>query len=221
VIRVGARLAAFLLMYAFSVAWAASEPSPLWIQDKEPPRVRITADLTLAGAAIGNRRFHFARDDTFMSIPFRIDTTVAIPYLAARCLKLYVGVEARNGPGLSVGTTLLEYDLLIYRRSLMPLSVRASWDLSYDSRWNHRSVYAFVTLHHTSYYYGEARPITPPALRAEFGAGIARTYFAVTPWAEFRVQLPNSPNFSPAMGLAVGIDLGGTYGFGRSPADEN
>jgi hypothetical protein len=115
----------------------------------------------------------------------------------------------------------LEYDVLASRRSLLPVSVRASWDLSYDSRWHHSSVYAFVTFHHTSYFYGQVMIVTPPALRAEFGGGIANTYLAVTPWVEFRVQLPDSPEFSPAMGLAVGLDLGGTYGFGPSPADED
>jgi hypothetical protein len=221
VVRDGTRLAVFLLLEAASVAWAVYEPSLPWPQDEEPPRVRLTADIALVGGAVGSRQFHFTRCDTFLSVPFRFDTTLAIPYVGVRYLKSSVGVEIRNGPGLSVGTTLLEYDMLISRRSLLPLDLRASWDLSYDSRWNHSSAYVFVTLHHTSHYYGKPVAITPPALRAEFGVGFARTYIALTPWAEFRVQLPDSPWFSPAMGLAVGLDLGGTYGFGRSPADEN
>jgi hypothetical protein len=220
-VRDGARFAVFLLLEAVSVAWGAYAPSLPWPQDEEPPRVRLTADIALIAGAAGSRQCHFTRCDTFFSVPFRFDTTLTVPYVSTRYLKACVGVEMRNGPGLSVGTTLLEYDMLASRRSLLPINLRASWDLSYDSRWNHSSAFVFVALHHTSHYYGKAVAITPPALRTEFGVGYACTYFALTPWAEFRVQLPDSPWFSPAMGLAVGLDLGGTYGFGRSLADEN
>lgn len=219
--RDGTRVAVFLLLGAVSVAWAVYGPSLHWPQDEEPPRVRLTTDIALVGGAAGSRQFRFTRCDTFFSVPVQFDTTLAIPHVGARFLKASVGVEMRNGPGLSVGTTLLEYDMLISRRSLLPLNLRASWDLSYDSRWNHSSAYVFVALHHTSYYHGKVVAITPPALRAEFGVGYACTHVALTPWVEFRVQLPDSPWFSPAVGLAVGLDLGGTYGFGRSLADEN
>lgn len=204
------RLVAVLGLAAASAGWA-HEPSLPWRQDNVRQCVWITTDLLLAGGALGIQKLPWTR---YRFLP------KTLPYYGLRGLRTGLGVEVRNGPGLSVGATLLDYDLSARQWSLLPVEVRASWNASYDARWHHRSVYAFATLHHTPTYYGPSLPLPPPLLQNEFGAGVAVTNVVVTTRVEFRVRLTDSPSVGPSIGLAIGLDLGGTYGLGRSATPE-
>jgi hypothetical protein len=209
--RVRARLIAFLSLAAASAASAAYEPSLPWRQDSKRQHVAITVDLVLAGGVLGAQRLPWTR---YRFLP------KTLPCLGLRGPRAGVGLELRNGPGLAIGTTVRDYDISARQWSLLPVTLRASWNTCYDARWHHSSVYASATLHHTHTYYGPSLPLPPPLLQNEFGAGVAITNIVVSTWAEFRVRLTDSPSVGPSVGLAVGLDLGGTYGLGRSATPE-
>ena len=207
----GTWLAAVLALAAASAASEGYEPSLPWRQDRKRPQVWITTDLVLAGGVLGCQRLPWIR---YRSLP------KTLPCFGLRGPRAGVGLEFQNGPGLAISTTVLDNDLSARQWSLLPVTLRASWNMSYDARWHHRSVYASATLHHTHTYYGPSLPIPAPILQNEFGAGVAITSSVVSTWAEFRVRLTDSPSVGPSVGLAVGLDLGGTYGLGRSPTPE-
>jgi hypothetical protein len=200
-------MAAVILLAVASAVPAAFEPELPGTEEAVPQRVRLTVDLALAGGMLGIQELPWARCRFMPGM---------IPYSVARAPRVGIGVEARRGPGLTVGTTLAEYDLLLHERSLLPVNVRASWDFSSETRWTHRSFYAFAALHHHTLYYGPALPIAPPLLQADLGAGVAHTNVVVTSWVEFRVRMTDWPSLGPCVCMAIGLDLGGTYSIVRS-----
>ena len=210
-VHVRVRLVVVLALVVASAASAAYEPRLPWRQDGRRQQVWVTVDLVLAGGMLGAQRLPWTR---YRFLPG------TLPCFGLRGPRAGVGLEFRNGPGLAIGTTVRDYDISARQWSLLPVTLRASWNTGYDARWHHSSVYASATLHHTHTYYGPSLPIPAPILQNEFGAGVAITNIIVSAWAELRVRLTDSPSVGPSVGLAVGLDLGGTYGLGRSATPE-
>ena len=208
---VRARLAVVLALAAASAASEGYDPSLQWRQNRRRPQVLITTDLVLAGGVLGCQRLPWIR---YRFLP------KTLPCFGLRGPRAGVGLEFQNGPGLAISTTVRDDDISARQWSLLPVTLRASWNTGYDARWHHSSVYASATLHHTHTYYGPSLPIPAPILQNEFGAGVAITNIIVSAWAELRVRLTDSPSVGPSVGLAVGLDLGGTYGLGRSATPE-
>jgi len=203
---------AILFFAIVSVALADYEPLRLpELQSDTPQSLRLTADLALVRAAAGVQWYPWDSN---------VDFRLPGPYLRTRFLNVGVGLEKPHGPGVAVSTTLLDYDEEAGDGSILPVSVRLSWDLSSDPRWHHSSVYAFATLHHTDYENGHILDGPPEFAQTELGVGVAYTYYALTPTAEFRVSPEVRQGVGTRLVLAFGLDLGGTYGFGQSPIDE-
>ena len=203
-----------VLLFLAAVSVASADYQPLAVagsQADTPPCLRLTGDLVLAGVAAGG-----------MWLPWCSNVDFRLPglYFGTRYLNVGVGLEKPYGPGVSVSTTLLNHDAPLSGGSVLPVSVRLSWDLSSEPRWHHSSIYAFATLHHTSYQDGQIRNGIPVFPQTELGIGVAYTGYVMTPRAEFRVLHGEVQTAGPMLVLAFSLDLGGTYAFGRSPADE-
>lgn len=126
--------------------------------------------------------------------------------LRAQALRLEFGAKVTDHIGITAGAMLGE--AWIYQVSLLPITARLYWDFSPDELWVRSTAYAVATYHHNSFW-GDFNYIRP---YVALGVGAAYTYYAITARAELDLlQFTERPPFA----LIVGVEVGGSYIFGR------
>jgi len=120
--------------------------------------------------------------------------------------RLELGAEVTDHIGVTAGAALGE-TWAFYEFSLLPVSGRVYWDFTPNELWVRRTAYVAATYYHNSFIPDE-RDIEP---FVSLGVGGTYTYYAVTA----RLELLMLPARTTGIGLLLGIEVGGSYIFGR------
>ena len=169
-------------------------------QAAEPTPVRFAADAALIGLSGGVGFYRYGQ------------TTHAGRDVAAQVVRLGAGCELGNRLGIVVGASLAEADFLA--SSMLPVTARIYWDFTPAEHWRRAIAYVMATYNHTRSWGDDDYPL-PPSL--DIGAGVAYTFYAITPKMEFKLH-PGGTSASTAS-LLIGLDIGGTYVFGPATAE--
>jgi hypothetical protein len=157
--------------------------------------VRAAADVGLLGLSGGGAVYHSGQYGfQFAWIP------------DARAARLEIGAEVTDHFGMTAGTSLGEL-LLFYGISILPISARAYWDFTPKELWVRRTAYVAATFHHKNIVIDESSP--PPFF--SLGVGATYTWYAAT----FRAELTAPVVPYPLFALSIGVEVGGSYIFGR------
>lgn len=124
----------------------------------------------------------------------------------AQVARLELGAEVTDNIGITAGAALADVWAFV-GISGIPLSARVYWDFTPEELWVRRTAYVTVSYQ---------RDIFDPFNMASssfvmLGVGGTYTYYAITTRAELFVPVEKSPG----LGLLVGVEVGGSYVFGR------
>lgn len=158
--------------------------------------VRAAADVSLLGLSAGAVSYH-ANDQLRIGWAW---------LLKAQAARLEFGAEVTDNIGVTAGATGLELWALS-EFSILPVSARLYWDFTPNELWIRRTAYITATYRYNNFMPDEPTP--PPSL--SLGVGATFTWYALTA----RVELDPFAFSPPAFGLLLGVDVGGSYIFGR------
>jgi hypothetical protein len=91
----------------------------------------------------------------------------------------------------------------------LPISARVYWDFTPDELWVRRTAYITATYQHANIAVQPDPDGVPPFF--SLGVGATYTWYAVT----VRAELTAPYLVYPGLGLMLGVEIGGSYIFGR------
>jgi hypothetical protein len=127
-------------------------------------------------------------------------------WVRARAARVELGAEVTDNIGITAGFTTLEM-LTLAELSVLPVSARVYWDFNPNELWVRSTAYVTATYYHDNYIPDEGTPSPFFGL----AVGVTYTMYAVTARAEFSSH--------PGLGLSLGLEVGGSYIFGRHHQD--
>ena len=135
---------------------------------------------------------------------------LGLGWLRGRAARLELGAEVTDNIGITAGTTILDV-LTLAEFSILPVSARVYWDFDPNELWLRSTAYVSATYYHDNYIPDEGTPSPFVGL----AAGVTYTSYAVTARAELSVPEVRYP----ALALSLGLEVGGSYIFGRHHQD--
>lgn len=119
--------------------------------------------------------------------------------------RLELGAKVTDNIGITAGAAVGEL-WAIFGISAMPLSARVYWDFTPDELWVRRTAYVTASYQRIFDLFNMTN-----SSHVILGFGGTYTYYAITTRAELFAPVAKSP----VLGLLVGVEVGGSYIFGR------